>query len=51
MARLVRAEESRIQNLGRATKLAQRVRAGASHRTTSRRAMWEMGKVDLWLPM
>lgn len=32
MARQVRAEKARIQNLGRATKLAQMVRAGASHR-------------------
>lgn len=46
MARLVGAEESRIQSLGRATKLAQIVRAGAS-----RQAMWGVGKVDLWLPM
>lgn len=33
MARQVRAEKARIQqNLGRATKLAQMARAGASHR-------------------
>lgn len=51
MARLVGAEESRIQNSGRATKLAQMIRAGASRRTTSRKAMRGMGKGDLWLPM